>query len=207
MSNNQIQVKVPIQKIKTVPVVFQTVGSLKDTFRLVTMELDMKDIIVRGEPDVLSNFTELVVPNIDLSTFNQETKSYSINLNQYLPAGINVYNSDALTELIIEVAPLVNQEYSIELDTLTVRQLGEGLTYSYLDTAPLNIRLRGIEKELSVLETKALQPRVFLRDLGPGLHTVEVEFDVPDNFEWMSGTPTVRIEISASNQADDTTDN
>jgi YbbR domain-containing protein len=207
VSNNQIQVKVPIQKIKTVPVVFQTVGALNDAYRLVTMELDMKEIIVRGESDVLNNFTELVVPNIDLSAFNQETESYSINLNQYLPAGINVYNSDALTELIIEVVPLVNQEYSIELDTLAVRQLGVGLTYTYLDTAPLNIRLRGIEKELSVLETESLQPRVFLRDLGPGVHTVEVEFDVPDRFEWMSGTPTVRIEISANDQVEDTTDN
>jgi len=207
VSNNQIQVKVPIQKIKTVPVVFQTVGNLNAAFRLVTMELEMKEIIVRGEPDILENFTELVVPNIDLSTFNQETESYSINLNQYLPAGINVYNSDALTELIIEVAPLVNQDYSIELEALSVRQLGEGLTYTYLETVPLNIRLRGIEKELSVLEIEALQPRVFLKDLRPGIHTVEVEFEVPDNFEWMSGTPTVRVEISDSNQEQDTTNN
>ncbi len=207
VSNNQIQVKVPIQKIKTVPVVFQTVGELNEAFRLVTMELEMKEIIVRGESDILENFTELVVPNIDLSTFNQETESYSINLNQYLPAGINVYNSDALTELIIEVAPLVNQDYSIDLESLSVRQLGEGLTYTILDTVPLNIRLRGIEKELTVLEVEKLQPRVFLKDLGPGVHTVEVEFEVPDRFEWMSATPTVRLEISPTNQEEGTTNN
>jgi YbbR domain-containing protein len=196
VSNNQIQIKVPIQKIKTVPVVFQTTGTMNEGYRLLSMKLDMEQIVVRGEPDVLANFTKLVVPDIDLSLLTDETTTQSINLNQFLPAGINVYNSEAVTELKIEVAPLVLVEYSIIATDIIVKQLAEGLIFEFIDNVKYEFELKGVQKELDSLTVEDLLPSLNLKELGEGTHVIDLSLYVPTNFELMTDLPSIKIKLA-----------
>ncbi len=49
LNNNQIEVKVPIEKIREIPVSFSTVGSISADYRLMDIGLDVDRVMVRGE--------------------------------------------------------------------------------------------------------------------------------------------------------------
>lgn len=199
VSNNQIQVKVPIQKTKTVPIIVSTVGELDENYRLISMEIRVKSATVRGEDEDIEGFTKLLVSNVDLSLMTDATKIESVNLTDYLPEGVSLNGLAANAEIDIIIEPIITVNRWVEQADINVKQIPEGLQFQFVEEDPYMISVKGIYNELQELDTEDMLPRISLEDLRPGIHEVSLELTIPRGYELSSEEmPLVRIELTTA---------
>lgn len=199
VSNNQIQVKVPIQKTKTVPIIVSTVGELDENYRLISMEIRVKSATVRGEDEDIEGFTKLLVSNVDLSLMTDATKIESVNLTDYLPEGVSLNGLAANAEIDIIIEPIITVNRWVEQADINVKQIPEGLQFQFVEEDPYMISVKGIYNELQELDTEDMLPRISLEDLRPGTHEVPLELTIPRGYELSSEEmPLVRIELTTA---------
>lgn len=197
VSNNQIQVKVPIQKTKTVPIVVSTVNELNESYRLISMELRVKTATIRGEDEAIDSVTKIVVNNVDLSLMTDTTKVESVNLTEFLPEGISLVGPAPNAEIDVVIEAIITVNRWVEQADINVKQIPEGLQFQFLDEEPYMISVKGIYDELQELETEDLLPRISLADLTPGIHEVSLELTIPRGFELNTEEmPLVVIELT-----------
>lgn len=196
VSNNQIQVQVPIQTVKVIPVVFNTVGSIDDKYRLISMELDTNYITIRGEDEAINNIKRLVVSGIDLSEFTDQTLDRNINLTTYLPEGISLHNSESTILLKTIIKPIVSEAYTITPSDITVKYLTEGLQFKFLEEEDFVVEIKGIEEDLIELTVEDVQPSISLKELGEGEHGVELVLEMSDQLEVITEAILVRVELT-----------
>lgn len=204
-SHDQIQIKVPIQKIKTVPVLYATKGVINENYSLEFISLQKDGITVRGEEEDLENFSRLLINDVDLSTLTDQVTSLQINLSDYLPEGIVIYEDVLTTEILVDVQPIIPQIFQVEQADINVRQLPDGLQFKFVDEEEVySVGLEGIYKELSKISTSDLLPSISLKDLEVGIHEIEMTLIITDDFELITDIPIVKIELVESEEVPET---
>ena len=195
VSNNQIQIKVPIQKIKTIPVVVQSYGEIRDDLRLISIGSDVKNVTVRGEDLDVNAITRLTVNDLDRSTFGTDTSSIQVNLADYLPEGISLYEVSGLARIEVVIEPIVSATLSVNQGDVTVRHLPDGLQFKFVDETPYEVTINGIYEGLQALTVDNLVPTINLSDLTAGEHEVALQLYVPSGFELTSEAPLVKVQL------------
>lgn len=196
VSKDQIQIKVPVQMIKAIPVVVTTTGELDVAYRLISMEIQTANVTIRGEEEDIENITRLSVNDIDITAMTDATTSVSLNLSNYLPEGVYIYNPAAMTTLDFDIQPIITTSYIIEQADINVVQIPEGLQFQFIDEEPYVINVKGIYKELAELDVEDMLPRISLDSLKVGEQTVELQLTLPEVFELSDSVPMVRVELT-----------
>lgn len=193
---DQIQVMVPIQKIKTIPVIIQSVGELNENYRLMSISIETPTVTIRGEEEDLEGINNLIINDISLTDMTDETTSLQVNLSSYLPEKVDIYASATVSTVKVDIEAVINTSYIIEQEDINVTQIPEGLQFRFMDEAPYVIGVKGIYKELNELEIADLLPRISLRDLDVGVHDLSLDLSIPSGFELTSDLPTVKVELT-----------
>lgn len=196
VNNNQIEIKVPIQKIKTVPVRFATIGEVSSEYRLMSMGLELEDVLVRGETEVIDNLNGILVSDVDLTALTDEVSSFSVNLSTYLPEGIQLYGSETITQMNVDVRSIVTSEYAITAEDIRVKSLDEHMQFKFLEELTIPVVVSGIQADLNGLEIDDMRPSISLKDLEPGEHEVEIELNIFSEFEVINEIPKVLVELT-----------
>ncbi len=195
ISNNQIQVKVPVQKTKSIPVTIQRVGTLSDEYRLISMAVETSRVTIRGEAEAVDAISRIVIDDISLDGMTDLTTPVDVNLTDYLPEDIAVYEPGAATSVTVIIEPIVESSYVINQEDITVSQIPESLQFHFVDEIPYEITVKGIESELATLTVEDLSPSINLKDLDAGVHRVEMSLTIPSGFELSTEVPLVRVEL------------
>lgn len=196
VSNTQIQIKVPIQKIKTIPIVVQSYGEVPEDLRLISIGPEAKTATVRGEDDAVNAISRLTINDIDRASFTEETTSIEVNLSDYLPEGIYLYDMATSNMVNVELEAVVSKDYVFEDVDVNVKQIPEGLQFKFLSDTRYSVSIEGIEEELDGLTKEILSPRIHLSGLEAGVHQVPLEVMIPQGFEMVSEQPMVSVELS-----------
>lgn len=211
INNNQIEIKVPIQKIKTVPVRYATIGEISQEYRLIGMGLALEDVMVRGETEMIDELNGILVSDVDLSALTDEVSSFSVNLMSYLPEGIQLYGSETITQMNVDVRKIVTSEYAITAEDIRVKSLDEQMQFKFVEELTIPVIISGIQSDLNGLEIDDMRPSISLKDLEPGEHQVEIELNIADKFEVINEIPLVLVELTevledAEDSQDETTE-
>lgn len=205
VSLEKIQVTVPVQKVKTIPVVFQTVGSINDSYRLMSMKMDVSTVQVRGTTEDIDDISRIVITNVDLSALTDEVTEIPVVLTDYLPDGINLYESPSEANILVEVEPIIERTYTIEQVDINVRYLADNLQFKFLTEDAHEVVLRGIAADLdSISVDEDLRPFISVSTLGEGVHTLEIQIYVGTGLELVSELPTVDIELVQADTVEET---
>ncbi len=207
VSNNQIQIKVPIKKIKTVSVSIATSGELNENYRLMSMSIPVKTVTIYGEEEDLESITKLIVNNVDLSLMTDGTTSETINLATYLPEKVSLYDVAPMTAVAIDIEPIISVNRWVEQDDINVKQIPEGLQFQFIEEEPYVVSVKGIYSELLDFDTEDMLPRISLADLEPGIHEIPLQLTIPRGFEL--GTeqiPLVSIELTIAPVEEESTE-
>ncbi len=207
VSNNQIQIKVPIKKIKTVSVSIATSGELNENYRLMSMSIPVKTVTIYGEEEDLESITKLIVNNVDLSLMTDGTTSETINLATYLPEKVSLYDVAPMTAVAIDIEPIISVNRWVEQDDINVKQIPEGLQFQFIEEEPYVVSVKGIYSELLDFDTEDMLPRISLADLEPGIHEIPLQLTIGRGFELgIEEMPLVSIELTIAPVEEESTE-
>lgn len=199
ISENQIQVKVPVQETKTVPVYVSTIGELGEDFRLMSIGLSVDKATIRGEAEDLEGVKSLLVDDISLIGLTDGDKVKEISLANYLPENVHIYDPAVNQQVRFDIRPIILATKVVEQSDINVRLIPEGLQFQFLEEDPYTLNLRGISDDLAAVEIENLLPRITLDGLTAGIHEVPLEVTAPRDVTITNeAMPVVTIELTVA---------
>lgn len=178
ISNSLVEVKVPVQRVKTVSIIESIPRKVPEGYELISLNLGFDRVKVRGKDDNLNALRQILVNNIDISTYTEST-TLSIILTDYLPNDVYLYDTPEELTIDIVIAPIVQTEVEVLSENIEIRQVPENMTVSVLTDEPLTFRFQGIQSRLDTITPESLKPYISLDNLNAGVHDIEVEFTNP----------------------------
>lgn len=194
MSASQVQIQVPIEKVKLVNIKENINRSVADGYELIGITLSQDTLRVRGKAAIIDVTDTLTISGLDISNITEDT-TLSVNVIGLLTSGLNVYEDETSIDVLIDVEPIVEKTIVIEHKDINLKYLADDLTFGYDDEKSYSITFRGIESKLEEIDLIKIAPSLTLKDLGVGKHSIELGLYTPVGVELITEKPIVTIEL------------
>ena len=194
MSVQQVQVKVPVEKTKILPVSFTPADAVGENYAYLGVTLSQNSVAVRGKPSLIDSLQELPIDYISIAGMT-EKQTVTINLAKLLPDGVSLNQDNSTLDAEINIEPIVIREFSFAPDEIEIRDLQERKEWLVISENPIKVSYRGIESKLKLLTKESLQPHISVEGLSNGIHAVTVQWQDPDELERVSEEERLTIEI------------
>ncbi|WP_097027248.1 CdaR family protein [Clostridium peptidivorans] len=173
-----INVKVPIKKIKSIPVTVKTTGKLTD--RILDSIISIPSSIeITGEDTIINSITSINTEAIDLSTLSKD----EIDTKLIVPEGVTLINNNGYVKVKI-----TSNNISQKTIPSTVKFINKSEDYDVTsDSSQVNITIKGTSDILNNITT--LESHIDLSSLKEGTHSLPVGVNVPSNVSLVSVTP------------------
>lgn len=200
---NTVKVKVPIYKVKTVPVVVELIGKVPSNFRMTSSIQNPETVIVKGpeaEIDLLKeiNLGEVSLDNLTVDTLIQ------LSIAKELPVKISLLDRSQPTEasLKIEIQPYNQKEFTYEVSDVAIYNVPQKLRLKMLTEDALKVSVAGLKTDIDGLQPSQISLRANLRDLAAGVHEVTVNVYKPASIQLLSDKPKIKVELIEDENAD-----
>lgn len=193
-SSVSINVKVNIQRTKTVPVEVNLKGEASKGYSIIKTDFEPSQIKITGEDSVLEKISSIPIV-IDVENVKDNIEK-EIDLKEYLPDGVTIVGNMTSIAVKVTVEKLATKEITFttsDIDTINVPD-GMKVLYSNSDRV-YKVKVMGLEDVINKLTPAKLGAYIDLNNLGSGKHTVSVKFVETDAFEFVD-TPTVSIQLT-----------
>lgn len=161
VSDQRVNVTVPVHMMKTLPLVVdykESPGSRKSD---ATCGLEPATIVVTGEPLSLETIDEINLGEVDLSLFNME--NYEEDLEIKLPAGCENSSGYKTTRLTIQFHGLETRAFTVT--NIKAMGLSESQRFDLITTS-LNVVLRGPAEDLAQVTEEDIRVVVDLTEIA-----------------------------------------
>ncbi|MCH5270393.1 MAG: hypothetical protein J1E83_06545 [Lachnospiraceae bacterium] len=209
ISVKSVLVHVDILASKTVPVYYSTTGTPASGYLFTGVVTgDPEQVLIAGDPDVLSGIRAIVVPGEELNiTGSTEDLIKNIDIKEYLPEGVLLAEEgfNGRITVTVSIEPEFTRELRIPADHIRITDVPSGYTVELEDgNTSYTLSVRGLEESVSRLDANALyayiRMNIFMEDrnieeLEPGIYPVEVAFVQGDDMVYVQ---TLRVNIVIS---------
>lgn len=173
-----INVKVPIKKTKSIPVIVKTTGALQDRI-LDSVNSTPSSVEIAGEDKLIDSITSINTETIDLSVLSKD----EIDVKLMVPEGITLINNDGYVKVKINSN---NVPQKVISSTIKFINKGEGYDVA-LDGSQANITIKGPGDSLNNITT--LESYIDLNSLKEGTYSLPVKVNIPSDVSFVSVTP------------------
>lgn len=195
----EYEVTVPINKLKTVKLVFNYVNipqgiNLEET--PLKTEMSQDTIQIAGPSKVIDTIEEISLGEID---FRKIDIGHIAELQVNMPAG--VINVDNVTSVMIDFTPndLSPEQFTIQKDKILLRNIPVGYEVKLASNSIYNVKMVGAQKDIEDLEASEIVAFVDFsgKEIAEGSSRVPVQIYVLGNkFAWAVGE--YRVAINAT---------
>lgn len=194
VSQEKVEVKLPIGTQKTVPVKVNVEGTVKDGYEINTI-VSPSEVTIVGKADTLANIKEIELASIDLTNV---TKTVLVQAELLLPEGV-ITLDDSKVSVCLEVQEEKSLNYPIPMNDLdlTVTGLGEGLTYEIL-TPSINVELSAVSNKLLSYTAADIKASLDLKGYSAGEYKLALTIIPPQGAKVMNEP--INIDISINEQ-------
>lgn len=193
-SINQVEIQVPIHKLKTVPV-YENLGShVAEGYELVGIYLSQDELSVRGSENRINNLDSITISGIDISDYTEST-TLDVNVSSVLPPGIFSHEDVSTIQVTLEIEPIVEKTLEITHTDITVSKIPDGMQFSYTDDLSYQITFRAIASKLEDVDLERISPSITLIGLEEGIHDIELKFYEPYGVDIVSEAPFIQVEL------------
>ena len=174
---------------KSLPLNFEVSGNAAPGYRFTGAESGMKSVAVVGEDAILETLDSLVIPGTALNVEGAtETRSVSVELSQYLPAGVQVSGNSVAT-VHLKVEALNSRAFQLSMDSgIEVTGRREGLVYT-LYPSLISVELSALPEELERISSEDLNASLDLSGMSAGNYTGRLAVTAPAGTSIASVTP------------------
>jgi YbbR domain-containing protein len=211
LSTDHVLLSAEILATKEVPVYASYSGTPADGYMVVgTLEKDVDRILLAGTPTNLATISRITVTSdkVDIGGAT-ETKTFSLNLKDFLPSGIRLADAENNQKINITVTIKASRDRTMEIapQNIAFTNAPEGYLISLPeeeeDRLPVTLRVFGLSEIINALRASAIAGTVdfaeWMRssgktDLQPGIYDVPVSFSLGSEVKILeSGTLRVVI--------------
>lgn len=196
-----VEVTADIKPIKSVAILVETKGELKEGLALGEITAEPDRVTVIGPSAVLNDLTEIVVPPsvIDLSTITKNFET-TVDISAYLPSGVSLQNQkQSSIKIKVTVLDRVKKTFEIPAANFTFTNVEPGMKAT-LQESKLSVEISGLEADLEKLKASDITGSIDCSGLTEGSHKVNVKLNL--NAEFTASTVTGDVMISPGTSAD-----
>lgn len=199
---NTIKAKVEIWKTKKIPVTLKTIGNPADGYVLGEIEYEPKNIYVTGEKTDLAKISKLELPSIDI-TGKKSTIEQTIDLKSVaMPDGITLAQDDEEVMVKVNIDETSEKDITIKSDDIQILNNTNQYNVEFEENSQ-KLHLTGLKTSLKKATVSSLNPRIDLKNLDVGSHTVSLIFDDITNVK-ISGSKKIKITIKDKKDSETT---
>lgn len=177
-SASQVQIQVPIEKLRTIDIKDTIVQQVAEGYQLISMTFSQRTLKVRGKSSVVDAVKSINISDVDLSKITEDT-ILSVNVEDLLPSGINLYNEPQTIDIKIDVEPIITRTYDITQNDISVRDIPELMDFGFVNEEIYTVTLKGIAANLDLVDMTTLLPEISLLDLTVGEQEVPLKITIP----------------------------
>lgn len=189
-----VSVKVPIEKTRTIPIIVSNVKDLTEGYVITKKEQDLAAVTIRGKEEIVDTIDSINVSNISLEGNTKDT-TIPVNLKDYLPNDIIIKNNETYLNLNYTIAKLEEKTMTILTQDISVKNLPEGLKFSYLNDIGIDLTFKGIQTDLDKITLETLNPYIRLYGLLPEEQATPLFYTIPASVELVSEPPVLSIRL------------
>lgn len=186
VSQTEIQYELTILTVKTLPIDPQTEGQVVEGYRFTGVDCSVNSVEVKGLKSDLANARTIVIPasqlNMDGATGD---RTFTIDITQYLPSGLQLNSGDGLIEVTIRVEPLEDRTYTLSTGDITLQGESSDYVYEY-GADSVEVVVRGLEEDLDQLDPEEMGAQLDVSGMGPGTHQGEITIELSEAYELVS---------------------
>lgn len=179
-------------------------GQPKSGYQVSSISTVPETITVVGDDDALANLTnngnKITIPDSYISVDGaSDDVTAEIDLADVITGNMRVAETASQTVTVtITILPVNTKEIALDVDSITINNLGENLTVTY-DQTELTIRVQGTEKQLNELTADSVTASVDLSGYTEGDYTVPVSVTLPSGTS-LSEDVTILLHVKQSAQ-------
>ena len=204
LSQEKVTVNVQMLGTKTVPIRCETIGMPANGYRFMGLEYAPEKVSVKGEPYLLNNIHEIVIPgeaiNLEGATGDVEN---SIDITPYLGKGISLVNAQENKIAVkASIEKLETKIFELPMELLEMQNVPEEYEVTFIDTK-IKVPVRGLHDDVQQLTEEQIIVSADFADLEPGSHNVQVNITIDEKFQLM-GEVLLRVRIKEIVEEDET---
>lgn len=186
LSRLEIDYTLPILKVKSLTLNFETEGVVADGYRYTGIESSKNSVSVMGLKSDLAGVNAINIPSSELNMDGAAAdKEVTIDIGKYLPEGLELAEDDSQIQVVIKVEPL--EDRTFQLSTSQIKQVGASSQYSYqFDRDSVKVVIRGLKEDLDQLSEETLEAELDVSNMEPGVRQGEVSFELGAAYELVS---------------------
>ena len=196
-----VEVTANIRPVKSVAILIETKGELKEGLALGEVTAEPERITVIGPSSVLNDLTEVIVPSsvIDLTTISKNFET-TVDISAYLPQGVSLLNQkQSSIKIKVGILERVKKTFEIPAANFTFTNVEPGMKAT-LQEQRLSVEISGLEADLEKLKASDITGSIDCSGLTEGSHKVNVKLNL--NEEFTASTVSGDVMISPSSQTD-----
>ena len=181
LTENMVDVVLPIYKTKTVPIILETVGDVAGDHILMNSDYEPKEIQVAGPDAALNKIDQIVLSPVDLGGAEESIQSTIVitdSLKEDLPVGIVLTEKDVTVAYKADIQPIIERTMSMSASESAL--IGTRSPYIYQKghstASRLIFKIKGPESVIDQLTSGDFKAEVDVTGLEPG------EYDLPVTF-------------------------
>ena len=174
---------------KTLTLRFEVSGNAAPGYRFTGAESAMKSVAVVGEDVILEKLNEVVIPGTALNVEGAtENRAVTVDLSQYLPAGVKV-RGNSLATVNLKVEALNSRAFQLSLDSgIETTGRKEGLVYT-LYPSLISVEVSALPEELDSITSEDLNAGLDFSAMEAGNYTGRLSVTAPEGTSIASITP------------------
>lgn len=186
VSDSTTVVSVETLMTKEVGIEIETAGKVGDNYKLTGMTQNRDTVTLKGHKDVLTYVNNIVISEesrlVDLSNLTT-SKEVIVDIRGLLPEGVTfVDDGERFVTVGLTIEPIVEKAFTINLEDINLVNLAEDLELDKENSdQSVMINLRGLEKDLNLVDIKAFIPYIDVAECEAGINICRVYLNIPSN--------------------------
>lgn len=150
LSKERVNVDIKINKGKSVKLISNTVGQLRDGLSLKSIDIERETVEIIGSSDVLENITEIKTKEIDLSLITESTELFL----EVVPVdGISIKAGEEYVKVTINIEKQIEKAFTIIYSTTGLKDMIKFTP----DKEQVKIVISGYESEINKIQENNLK--------------------------------------------------
>lgn len=190
-SRDKVHVNVQVLPSKPVPVYVDVTGTPAEGYSHIQTDYKPDSVMVSGSRAELEKLKSITIP-ISIEGAKDDIEQEA-DLTKYLGSSYKLADEFTTVSVRCVIEKNGKRTFSFVNSDINLKNLPSNLNFSYVDENQRhNITITGGEEDLKNVTLTSLGASIDVSGLPAGRHTVEVNFDLPENIKLKSK---VRVEV------------
>ena len=182
--------------IKKVPVIVEAkeTDRVAEGYQYVGASATPETVTISGTRAVMAQVSSIIINDVSAAGL-AESRRIEVDLTRFLPANVSIVDDVKTATVILMAEPFIERTFEFSRDQIEVINVPENMEYRILSST-VALTLRGLEADLSSLDTDAVKLTLDLNGYSAGNLNVVVNVTLPSDVYTQKGACVANVRLT-----------